>query len=243
MPNENAEDPLHLQTRSALRHRPISTGPAMNDQVPPRIQRASRIRATTDETKQNQEQGQTRDTDTAEPFLSPPDQAGIKLSPKPGKQLIDDPLPKSKREGRFRTIPNRTRIIILGAAGIVAMLILMFLYQQITMFATTTWDDIHYGRPRTFQIDAFVGHESGKNPSHFIAINLQGRIEILELPGGDASNIHVYAGPQLVGNNADLIPPTLQFVSIPNSKLKDMILEAGNVEIYYHNVQGTFRSS
>ncbi len=33
--------------------------------------------------------------------------------------------------------------------------------------------------PRTFQVDAVVGHnDSATNPSHFIAMNLNGRIEM-----------------------------------------------------------------
>src|SRR5439155_305395 len=63
-----------------------------------------------------------------------------------------------------------------------------------------TRDDWHYGRPRTFQVDMVVGHnDSATNPSHFIAINLQRHIEIIELPGVDSSRAKIYTGPTLVG--------------------------------------------
>src|SRR6266487_4661311 len=44
----------------------------------------------------------------------------------------------------------------------------------------------HYGYPRTYQTDAVVGHgDSLAHPSHFIAINLDGHLEVIELSGGD----------------------------------------------------------
>src|SRR5215469_16870910 len=80
---------------------------------------------------------------------------------------------------------------------------------------TNMKDDLHYGRPRTFQIDAVVGqNDSASNPSHFIALNLNGRIEVIEFPGGDASKARIYLGPQLYGSGQDLIPVTLSFVDV-----------------------------
>jgi hypothetical protein len=48
---------------------------------------------------------------------------------------------------------------------------------------TTLYDTAVYGTPRTFQIDARVGHEgASQQPSHFIALNDQGQIEVIEFP-------------------------------------------------------------
>src|SRR2546425_1583080 len=50
---------------------------------------------------------------------------------------------------------------------------------------TTLFRSWHYGRPRTFQTDAVVGHnDSAASPSHFIAINLNRHVEVIECPGG-----------------------------------------------------------
>ena len=65
----------------------------------------------------------------------------------------------------------------------------------VVAWAALTWDERHSGRPRTYQVDAFVGHEtSGQGPSHFLALNLHGRIEIIEFPGSDAKHACVYLG-------------------------------------------------
>jgi hypothetical protein len=53
--------------------------------------------------------------------------------------------------------------------GMLMVMMLLWLGQMLWSWVGTVSDDIHYGRPRTTQIDHFVGHETGKTPSHFIA--------------------------------------------------------------------------
>jgi hypothetical protein len=102
---------------------------------------------------------------------------------------------------------------------------------------------LHYGRPRTYQVDAFVGHEASNVPSHFVALNLHGYIEIMEFPGGDAMHARVYLGPQLYGDNADLVPVTLQFVDRRHDHHPDMFVVFGQSHIVFRNEQGTFHLS
>src|SRR5947208_411536 len=75
--------------------------------------------------------------------------------------------------------------------------------------------DTTYGMPRTYQVDAVVGHQdSALNPSHFIFLNLNGHVEIIELPAGNASKAKIYIGPVLFSDNASLIPVTGEFRNI-----------------------------
>jgi hypothetical protein len=125
------------------------------------------------------------------------------------------------------------------------MIFMLALWTLLTMAVSwwnTTWDDIHYGRPRTFQTDAFVGHnESAGVPSHFIAINFNGRIEIIEFPGGDGSKARIYLGPQLYGAGDDLIPVTLGFADVNGDHRPDMIIHIQSSRIVFINDQGGFR--
>jgi hypothetical protein len=121
-----------------------------------------------------------------------------------------------------------------------ATIVLIWLAQTGWAWGQTVYNDIHYGRPRTVQIDAFVGHEGGQTPSHFLATNLHGRVYIIELPGGDASKTRIYPGPQLSGPGADLVPVTLQFIERPGSQVSDMIVRCGEIEVKYSNEKGTF---
>jgi hypothetical protein len=105
-----------------------------------------------------------------------------------------------------------------------------------------TQDDWHYGRPRTFQIDAVVGHEdSPTNPSHFIALNLSRHIEIIEIPGGDATHMKVYLGPLLMGEGQELAVVTLSFKDVNGDGLPDMLVRVQDSTIVFLNEKGQFR--
>lgn len=113
---------------------------------------------------------------------------------------------------------------------------------QVGTWWQVTQDDWHYGRPRTFQIDAVVGHhDSVANPSHFIAINLNGHILIFEIPGGDAAKTEVYVGPTLIGQGQDLVPVTLKFQDVNGDGKPDMILVIGESTIVYLNTGSSFK--
>jgi hypothetical protein len=128
------------------------------------------------------------------------------------------------------------------AVGMIFMLALWTIVTMIANWWSVTSDDLRYGRPRTFQIDAVVGHDdSPGNPSHFIAINLNGRIEIIEFPGGDGTKARIYIGPQLYGNGSDLAPVTLSFVDINGNHHPDMIVHFQNTQIVFVNENGGFR--
>jgi hypothetical protein len=93
-----------------------------------------------------------------------------------------------------------------------------------------------------FQADAVVGHnDSAASPSHFIAINLNGRLEVIEFPGGDASKARIYIGPQLFGSGEQLTPVTLSFVGVNGNHRPDMILHVQDTRLVYINENGGFR--
>ena len=116
----------------------------------------------------------------------------------------------------------------LGLGGI-AMLLLWGLFTSLTSWWQIQRDDWAYQRPRTFQIDAVVGHgDSQQNPSHFIAINLNRHIIIIEIPGGDTSKMRVYNGPTLFGDGQDLTPITLSFKDVTGNGKLDMLIHVRN---------------
>lgn len=204
--------------RSALRHRPIvgaadqqGRRPAMMTGITPVVQRASRLRS----------------PETEEDDAAPG-------APSTGSR---PQTPRMRRRGILRLHP----LVFLGI-GMIAMQALWTLLTLAVNWWNMTWNDIHYGRPRTFQTDAVVGqNDSSSNPSHFIALNLNGRIEVIEFPGSDASKARIYIGPQLYGNGDDLIPVTLSFIDVQGNHQPDMIIHFQETQIVYINVQGGFR--
>jgi len=199
--------------RSALRHRPINTD--TSQKTAPQVTRASRTQK------------------IAQPQADVIDQEESTLLPE------TTPPPVTSSVSKKRSA--RPHWLLLVGLGMVLTLLAMFATQSLHGRVTTMWNDIQYGHPRTFQIDAFVGHEPGETPSHFIVTNLHGQIHIIQLLGGDPSQIRTFTGPQLVGADAELIPATIRFVDTRDDGYPDMYLQAGNIQVIYQNVDGTFK--
>jgi len=98
-------------------------------------------------------------------------------------------------------------------------------------------DDLTYGHPRTYQTDAVVGHgDSPAHPSHFIALNLHGHIEVIELAGGDPTRVQVYIGPTLYGPGHDEVPVTLTFKDVNGDGKPDLELHVeGNIVVFLNH--------
>lgn len=236
----------NVTPRSALRHRPIGDDVAQSGRHPvtttgsiPAVQRASRLRPK--QTEDGEEISEWQHIDASEirqgRTSTAPRQAKAGTDSKNLRKVSGPKDGRNKRKSRHGAHP----LLYLGI-GMLAMLALWTLLTVVISWWNVTWNDLHYGRPRTFQVDAYVGHnESGGIPSHFIAINLNGRIEIIEMPGGDGSKARIYLGPQLYGSGDDLIPVTLSFIDVNGDHLRDMIVHFQSSRIVFINDQGGFR--
>lgn len=138
----------------------------------------------------------------------------------------------------------RLRLHWLVFVGI-ALIVMVLGWVVFTMIANwwqVTQDNWQYGYPRTYQTDAVVGHnDSASNPTHFIAINLNSRIEVIEFPGGDASKAKIYVGPTLIGPNSNLAPVTLTFKDVNGDGKPDMIINVQGGHFVFINQNGQFR--
>lgn len=144
-----------------------------------------------------------------------------------------------------RVLPRRQfnagrLLTVVGLAMLVMLLGFMALSWPGTWWQTQT-NDWTYGRPRTFQVDAVVGHhDSPSNPSHFLALNLHRQVLVIELPGGDLSKAIMYTGPTLVGDGQDLTPITLTFVDVNGDGKLDMEIHILDQVIVFHNTGSKF---
>ena len=97
-------------------------------------------------------------------------------------------------------------------------------------------DDLRYGRPRTMQISGVVGHNEGNGePTHFVAMNLNRRVVVIEMPGGDATKAQVLQGPYLFGADEDLTPVRLRLTDVNHDGKNDLIISVKNEEMIYIN--------
>ncbi len=125
-----------------------------------------------------------------------------------------------------------------------AMLVMTLMWGGLS--ALNSWwqvkqDDLHYGRPRTYQVDQVVGHNDAAAPSHFIALNLNRHIEVIEFPGGDPTKARIYIGPVLMGQGQDLAPATLEFRDVNGDGKLDMIVKVQDSRFVFINDNGSFR--
>jgi hypothetical protein len=136
------------------------------------------------------------------------------------------------------------RLLLVGIGmGMIVAVLLVVVGQLLIGWIGMGLDELHYGYPRTFQMDDVVGQgDSPAHPSHFIALNLAGQIEVIEFPGGAATHAKIYLGPHLYGTNASLVPVTLQFVDTQHNGHPDMIVAFQGEQMTFRNAGGTFHA-
>lgn len=150
-----------------------------------------------------------------------------------------DPGPTSLTAGRERAghFPWLSLLF-----GMLVMALLVFGLSKFGAWWQIHQDDVTYGRPRTFQMDAVVGHnDSASNPTHFIFENLKGHIIVIEMPGGDATHARVYLGPVLFGDGQDLIPVTGTIKDVNGDGKPDLIINIQDQHIVFINTGTQFR--
>ncbi len=139
----------------------------------------------------------------------------------------------SRKQGEMRGVG-----LIYLVLGMLITMLLLWIGQSIWNWGNTFADDLHYGRPRTTHVDQFVGHETEKIPSHFVAMNLNGQIYVLEIPGGNVSISHLLIGPHLIGPNADLTPVSLSFPGDPHHP--DLLITIDNIQMRFRNTGNSY---
>jgi hypothetical protein len=125
--------------------------------------------------------------------------------------------------------------------GVVITIVLFMSLSVLGSWWHTYQNDLQYGRPRTFQLDAVVGHgDSAINKTHFIFLNLNRHVEIIEIPGGDAARMRVFIGPVLFGDGQDLTPVTGEIRDVNGDGKPDLIVHILNEQIVFLNNGTTF---
>lgn len=129
---------------------------------------------------------------------------------------------------------RRTHWLLWVGFGMIASLALYAGCQMLGNWWTEHQLDTTYGFPRTYQVDAIVyPGDTSDHPSHYIFLNLNGTVDIIELPHGDAAHARIYKGPTLFSDNADLIPVTGEF-KVVNGKT-EMLVHIQDQTIVYIN--------
>jgi hypothetical protein len=130
------------------------------------------------------------------------------------------------------------RLLLIASAGLLVVLLATWVVDA----ARLRLDDLRYGRPRTTHLTAFVGHGDGDGvPTSLMAVNLNRRITIVEIPGGDPAKIRTIPGPYLVGRDEELTAATMRLIDVTGDGHLDLLLRVKSEELVYINDRGEFR--
>lgn len=130
-----------------------------------------------------------------------------------------------------------------GVLTAILLAVLLFLAAQLVVARIRLLrDDWRYGRPRTMQLTAYVGHEEPPGrPTQLIALNLSRQVAVIEIPGGDVTKTRTLLGPYLFGADEDLTPVRITLALINGDKEPDLVVSIKEEEIIYINDSGAFR--
>jgi hypothetical protein len=171
------------------------------------------------------------------------DEEGEEVSTRPPTRTSTrryDLAPYARGERRTEELPRQGKHPLFYI-GICLVIMTLFLTGFVLIPpALQKWsDDRVYGYPRTFQVDANVGHGDSNFPvSHFIALNLNGRIEVIEIPQGDAEKLqpHLYLIARLAMQGSDLVPVTVSFSDMNGDGKPDMLVTFNGTQwIWFNN--------
>ncbi len=125
---------------------------------------------------------------------------------------------------------------------VLAMLAIYVLVTHMVTWGQRTLDDVRYGSPRRVHLSGYVGHDDANSiPTQFIALNLDGQINVLVLPGGDAARLTVLQGPYMVGMDGPNVVPQLDLRDMDHDGHVDLLLTLRGETVVYLNKAGEFR--
>ncbi len=153
-----------------------------------------------------------------------------------------DLTPYKRQERRTEEFPRQGKHPLFYIGTCLVILVVFLTAYTLIPPAYQKWqDDRAYGYPRTFQVDANVGHGGME---HFIALNDHGTIEVLEIPGypSPTNQPRLYIIVRLTNQGADLVPATLSFPDINGDGKPDIqvtVLDGSNPSVWVLFNNGT----
>ena len=160
---------------------------------------------------------------------------GVKHDPTPASVAMN--VPPTRQTTKFQAKPtrvihrvDRATLVIWLCVGIIVMLVGWWLLSWVANWWQGVTDNWQYGTPRTFQTDHYVGlGDSPAHPDHFIALNLHGVIEVIQLNPQDHTKDTVYVLTS-VGNES--LPASLSFRDVDGDGKMDIVVTIGDSNPY-----------
>jgi len=131
--------------------------------------------------------------------------------------------------------------LMLVGIGMTLAIVLCLLGALLWTWGLGIHDDWTYGKTRTYHLEAVVGDsDSPAHPTHFVAMNLHGQVDIIELPAGDVAHAKIYPGPHLPWTNADKAVVTLEVKAVNGDHRPDLVIHIrGEPDLFFQQPAAT----
>ncbi len=172
----------------------------------------------------------------------------VRQSTQPREAVRQPTQPRgtTKRPSQQMTRPTQQRqfhwLVPTGVTLMIAIACYLLLYGAWTG-SRGLYNDWAYGATtRTSHLEAVVGdHDSVTSPTHFIAMNLHGTIDVIEFPGGDVTHAKVFPGPRLMWSNADKAVATLEVKDVNGDNKPDIVVHVqGDIDLLFRQTNANF---
>jgi len=101
--------------------------------------------------------------------------------------------PKPTRKMSTSRHANRGRLLVILGSALLFMLFGFMALSWLGSWWQGVTDNWQYGLPRTFQTDHYVGQgDSPQHPDHFLALNVAGQVEVIQLNPRNPQLDHIY---------------------------------------------------
>jgi len=88
---------------------------------------------------------------------------------------------------------DRTSLVIWLCLGLIVMIVGWWFLSWVSSWWQGVTDNWQYGTPRTFQTDHYVNQGySPQHPDHFLALNVRGQVEVIQLNPQNPQLDHIY---------------------------------------------------
>ena len=153
------------------------------------------------------------------------------VPPRRSALLDDESNPRKTRVMKPQRRFDRWTLLTWLCLAIIVMVVGWFLFSKVADWWTGVQDNFQYGTPfRTFQADQYMGMgDTPNDPDHFIALNLHGVIEIVQINPLDRKKDAVYVLAN-VGDGST--PASLSFRDTTGSGRTDVIVTIGDTTPY-----------
>jgi len=166
----------------------------------------------------------------------------------PALRQPTQPRVTTKRPSQQMSVARPTQqrqfhwLVPTGVTLMIAIGCYLLLYTALTG-GRGLYNDWAYGAStRTSHLEAVVGdHDSVTSPTHFVAMNLHGTIDVMEFPGGDVTHAKVFPGPHLLWADADKAVVTLEVKDVNGDNKPDIIVHIyGDTDLLFRQTNATF---